>query len=184
MTRSVRMRLVWIALFVFSLTTLTFSQTPSENCQTAAAILRLISDENPRISNNHAQLIATTIVQTSDTANIDPKLIAAIIAVESQFDHRAAHGSSQGLGQLTRATARGVGVSDPFSITQNVQGTTQYFQNLMGFWRNHPQQIKMALASYLTGPARASLTGRSKRYVDRVMRVHTRLVEYEKIAGQ
>ncbi len=180
MTRLVRMSLVWVGLFVFGLSPLTYSQTPSENRVAAAAILRLISDENPRIATNHAQLIASTIVQSSDTANIDPKLIAAIIAVESQFNHRASHGSSQGLGQLTRATARGVGVNDPFSITQNIYGTTRYFQSLMAAWRHHPEQISMALASYLTGPRRAALSGRSKRYVDRVLRVYTQLEIYEK----
>jgi soluble lytic murein transglycosylase-like protein len=169
------------ALGVVFLMTASLTASPEpERTTESAAILKLIVYRNPGINPANAQLITDSIILSGQQASVDTKIIAAIISVESRFNHRAAHGGAEGLGQLTRGTARSMGIQDPFSITQNVTGTTKYFKTLMDTWAKHPQQRDMALASYLTGPRRASLSGRSRRYINAVQVHYDRIVAYQR----
>ncbi|NBV82783.1 lytic transglycosylase domain-containing protein [bacterium] len=156
------------------------ASTPTESI----AIRELIVRRNPRISSENAALISTSLVSTGQQMNVDPKLVAAIMSVESGFNHRAAHGGAMGLGQLMRGTAIRLGISDPFSITQNITATTKYVKIMMDLWQGHPDQTAMALASYLRGPdfvkrSKNPLSGRSKSYVDNVMWHYNRMLTYQ-----
>ena len=147
------------------------------------AIRKLVTRRNPGISSENATLIASSLVDTGTQMGVDPKLVAAIISVESGFNHKAAYHGALGLGQLMRGTALRLGVTDPFSITQNITGTTQYVKNMMDYWAGHPQQTSMALASYLRGPeyvrrSKNPLAGRSEAYINNVMWAYNRILVY------
>ncbi|NBV41414.1 lytic transglycosylase domain-containing protein [bacterium] len=146
------------------------------------AIVTMIRKRNAAVSSPQAQLIAQCIVESGQRQKIDPKLIAAVISVESAFNSRASHGGAMGLGQLMGATARRVGIQDPFSVTQNVEGTTRYIRSLLDAWTGHPQQLGLALASYLVGPNRINpkrgVSGRIHRYVDSVLWHYDRAIVY------
>lgn len=144
---------------------------PSSNY---GAIRQWIRRVNPSVSSDNATLMAQSIIDSAETHGVDPTLITAIISVESQFNHRASHYGALGLGQLMSGTARRVGITDPFSITQNVAGTTKYFKQMMDQWQGNPVQTRLAVASYLRGPdavirVNGVVTSRTRRYIDYVL---------------
>jgi soluble lytic murein transglycosylase-like protein len=97
--------------------------------------------------------ISDSIVFYADKHNIDSALAAALIARESRFNPNAVSPSAaKGLGQLIDSTASNMGVSDPFNIDQNLDGSFKYFRQMLDIWQGHDNQMVMALAGYLTGP--------------------------------
>jgi soluble lytic murein transglycosylase len=80
---------------------------------------------------------------------VPPALVKAVIHAESAFDPRAvSHKGAKGLMQLMPATARSLGVSDPFAAEQNVAGGTRYLRELRERFGNWT----FALAAYNAGP--------------------------------
>jgi len=114
-----------------------------------------IESRRPQLSDTSRNIMVDALMAASDTYGVDPKLVAAVISVESGFDVRAYNHGAIGLGQLMRGTARRLGIEDPYSITQNVDGTTRYVVQMLDTWEDHPQQVPLALTSYLIGPGAA-----------------------------
>lgn len=84
------------------------------------------------------------------TSGISPDLIKAVIQVESGFNPAAVSPKgAQGLMQLMPATARQLGVADPFHPEQNIRGGVAYLKQLLG---QFGQDIRLALAAYNAGP--------------------------------
>ncbi|HEV7890587.1 MAG TPA: transporter substrate-binding domain-containing protein [Pyrinomonadaceae bacterium] len=86
----------------------------------------------------------------------DWRLLASQVYQESRFkpDAKSWAGAS-GLLQLMPATARQVGVRDPFDPEDNVRGATKYLKWLTGFWddriEDEGERLKFILASYNCG---------------------------------
>jgi soluble lytic murein transglycosylase-like protein len=137
------------------LTRFSMDNLPNPRLADEADSLRLsafIEERRPQLSVASRDILVSAILDSADLHGVDPKLVAAVIAVESGFDPRAYNHGAMGLGQLMRGTARNLGVEDPYSITQNVEGTTRYIVQMLDFWDGHPQQVPLALSSYLMGP--------------------------------
>lgn len=104
---------------------------------------------NPRLRPEEADLIARSLLQYSRQFNLDPRLVVALVVVESGFQPRArSRVGAMGLGQLMPATARALGVN-PDDPAQNLYGTIRYLRgNLDRFgWGN----VHLALAAYNAG---------------------------------
>jgi soluble lytic murein transglycosylase-like protein len=128
--------------------------------------------------NNYTQL-APHIDEASQQYGIDPKLIQAVIHVESNFDPQAVSPKgAQGLMQLMPQTARDLQVSDAFSPKENIDGGTRYLRYLMDIYN---QDMSLALAAYNAGPEKVNLHRgippyqETKTYVQRVMQIYNRL---------
>jgi len=103
---------------------------------------------------------------------VPPALVKAVIHAESAFNPRAvSHKGAMGLMQLMPATARSLGVSQPFAAEQNVAGGTRYLRSLrerFGSWT-------IALAAYNAGPDAVTKFGgippyrETQKYVRRVL---------------
>ncbi len=104
---------------------------------------------NPRLPSPDAQVIAQAILGFSRQYNVDPRLVAAVIAVESGFSPTAvSHKGAMGLGQLMPGTAASLGVH-PFDPVQNIYGTVRVLRaNLDRFGWDNPH---LALAAYNAG---------------------------------
>jgi soluble lytic murein transglycosylase-like protein len=103
---------------------------------------------NPRLSSAEARGIAEAILGFGRQYNIDPRLIASLIAVESGFSPTArSHKGAMGLGQLMPATAASLGVQ-AYDPIQNIYGTVRVMRgNLDHFDWN----LNLALAAYNAG---------------------------------
>jgi soluble lytic murein transglycosylase-like protein len=82
--------------------------------------------------------------------NLSPDLVRAVIRAESGFNPRAVSSKgAMGLMQLMPATARELGVSDPFHPGQNIRGGVAYLARLL---TRYDQNLELALAAYNAGP--------------------------------
>jgi hypothetical protein len=80
---------------------------------------------------------------------VSPDLVRAVIGVESEFDQWAVSSKgARGLMQLMPATARRLGVQDPFDSRQNIFGGTQYLRILLDQFAG---DVTLVLAAYNAG---------------------------------
>ena len=84
------------------------------------------------------------------------RLFTALINQESRFNPRAVSPKgAQGLGQLMPATARGLGVQDPFDPAENLNGAARYLTKQLDTFGS----VSLALAAYNAGPSRVEQYG-------------------------
>ena len=109
---------------------------------------------------------------TARQHRVQPALVKAVIAVESNFDATAvSKKGAQGLMQLMPETAVRLGVEDPFQPTQNVRGGTIYLRNMLDRYGD----MERALAAYNAGPSAVDRHGgvppypETRDYVARVL---------------
>jgi soluble lytic murein transglycosylase-like protein len=87
---------------------------------------------------------------------LDPKLVLAVVSVESAFQADAISSrKAQGLMQLIPATAARFGVRDPFNPVDNLRGGMAYLRWLLTRFKG---RVTLALAAYNAGE------GAVKRY--------------------
>jgi len=80
---------------------------------------------------------------------IDPKLVLAVIAVESGFNVRAlSPKNAQGLMQLIPETARRFNVKNAFDPAENIKGGLSYLQWLLAFFKGN---VSLVAAAYNSG---------------------------------
>jgi soluble lytic murein transglycosylase-like protein len=112
---------------------------------------------NPRLTEADAWRLAQSITTYSVRYGLDARLIMAVIAVESNFSATAVSPKgAMGLGQLMPGTASGLGVADPRSPEQNIEGATRLLRghlSRVGAAVQAPswEQIRLALACYNAG---------------------------------
>jgi len=93
--------------------------------------------------------IGSIIMEKSGKHQIDPLLVSAIMAVESDFNPRAVSAKGAvGLMQLMPETAEELGVN-PHNLSQNIEGGTLYIKQMLDKFSG---DLKLALAAYNAGP--------------------------------
>jgi hypothetical protein len=128
---------------------------------------------------NSLSQLTPHIDEASQQYGIDPKLIQAVIHVESNFDPQAlSPKGAQGLMQLMPQTARDLQVSDVFSPKENINGGTRYLRYLLDLFN---QDITLALAAYNAGPEKVNLYRgippyqETRTYVQKVTQIYNQL---------
>ncbi len=126
-----------------------------------AAALAAVSAPDPLVARvtgaGLSPALAQAIRQEAERHGIDPRLVLAIIEVESGWDPEARNGESVGLMQVSPAAMRemvqrGVAGGDLRDPVANVRIGTAYLAWLM---RRYPGDLAMALTAYNQGPSRA-----------------------------
>jgi soluble lytic murein transglycosylase-like protein len=99
---------------------------------------------------SQGRLFDEVIVEHSKMHNIRPDLVRAVVQVESAFNpYAVSPKGAQGLMQLMPATARALGVSNPFNPLDNIRGGVRYLRQLLDRYDNDEV---LALAAYNAGP--------------------------------
>jgi soluble lytic murein transglycosylase-like protein len=89
------------------------------------------------------------VVETSRQYGLDPRLLHAVIAVESGYDARAvSRAGAMGLMQLMPTTARRWGVTNPFDARQNLRGGAGHLRRLLQVFEG---DLRLSLAAYNAG---------------------------------
>ena len=121
----------------------------------------------------HANIIAA-----SQTHQIEPALIKAIIHAESSFRPEViSKVGAIGLMQLMPATAQELGVKKPLQVQQNIDGGTRYLAWLLQKFHGN---IELASAAYNAGPSTVKKYNgvppypETQAYVERVKILHRR----------
>jgi len=117
------------------------------------------------------------IHQMSVEHGLDPKLMDALVRVESAYNPKAvSRKGAMGLMQLMPATARRLGVDDPFDPAQNVRGGMREFARLVNQYRGN---LQFALAAYNAGEGAVSKYRgippyrETRNYVSRILTIYT-----------
>jgi soluble lytic murein transglycosylase-like protein len=93
-----------------------------------------------------------SIDRAAAAEGIDPKLLTAVVWVESNFTPDAvSHAGAIGLAQLMPGTAELLGV-DPYDPEQNLAGGARFLSEMIDRFG----RVDLALAAYNAGPARVA----------------------------
>ncbi|HSO24874.1 MAG TPA: lytic transglycosylase domain-containing protein [Chondromyces sp.] len=117
------------------------------------------------------------VVRVSEERGLDPRLVDALVRVESDYDPQAvSRRGAMGLMQLMPETARRLSVEDPFDPEDNVRGGTRELSRLV---ERYAGNLQLALAAYNAGEgAVAQYKGvppysETRTYVARILSLYT-----------
>lgn len=94
-------------------------------------------------------IIDSHVKEVAVRHGVSPRLVAAMVAVESEFNPRAvSRRGAQGLMQLMPATASDLSVADPFDPRENLEAGVRHLRRLM---KRFDHDLPLVLAAYNAG---------------------------------
>jgi len=124
---------------------------------------------------SHGTPIDILITRAAAQYQVDPALVKAVVAAESNFDaYAVSSAGAMGLMQLMPETAEKMGVRAPFKPSENIHGGVRYLRSMLDRY----QDLSQALAAYNAGPRAVDRYGsippypETEAYVKRVLRFY------------
>jgi soluble lytic murein transglycosylase-like protein len=136
-----------ITLFVGGMTAAAAADTDES---AYASLLRTI---NPHLQVHQSLAYAHSLVADAQRSNLDPRLVVALVTVESDWHPNAvSHSGARGLGQLMPSTAATLRV-DAWDPAQNIRGATTYLRAMLNHYaHNGSNMLPYAIGAYNAGP--------------------------------
>jgi hypothetical protein len=123
--------------------------------------------------------IETWVKLLAPEYGLDPRLILALIAVESDFDpHALSPRNAHGLMQLLPATAKRFSVTDIWDPVENIAGGLAYLRWLMEYYSG---KVRLVLAAYNAGEHAVDRYQKIPPYDETRRYVLNILVKYRKL---
>jgi hypothetical protein len=124
------------------------------------AFMALVRRFNRKLREDQVDEIATAVLTAGYANNMDPRFLAAIIAVESDFDPYCLSSSgAMGLTQLMPFNVKEAGITDPWNITQNITGGARLLRRHLDDYGNRSDATLLAVAAYNAGPGAVRRAG-------------------------
>jgi soluble lytic murein transglycosylase-like protein len=165
--------MAWLAAVVWAI------PAQADGLDRYAAALRAF---DPHLAPSLARRFAVRVVEESDAAGLDARLVVALVAVESSWRIDAhSRAGAHGLGQLMPGTAADLGV-DPRDPNANLHGTIAYLRALLARYAPCADTVELALAAYNAGPGAVDRCdafppfAETRAYVARVLALWRRFV--------
>lgn len=118
--------------------------------------------------------VAPLIAHAEARHRLPTGLLASVVEVESNARvHRISPAGAMGLGQISPATARTLGLTDPFDPADNLDASARYLATQLADFHD----LRLALAAYNAGPGSVvnraiPQNGETPAYVDKVLRAY------------
>lgn len=179
-------RLTWLsrigAVLVLIVSCTTASATAQETSgSTESHYASLLRSINPHLQQHQSLAFARSVLASAERSNLDPRLIMALVTVESAWRPNAvSRVGARGLGQLMPKTAATLHVN-PWDPAQNLRGAASYLRSLIDHFSDRgANTMRYAIGAYNAGPhAVEKYNGippyaETRNYVKRVLHVwHT-----------
>ncbi|TVM15824.1 lytic transglycosylase [Oceanidesulfovibrio indonesiensis] len=137
-------------------------------------VFRDIMRRFPNVKKAEIEAIAR---RYSKIYGLDPKLVTAVIEVESGFrPDVTSHKGAEGLMQIMPATQRDLGVTKPHDPEDNIAGGVRYLRMMLDRF----SRLDLALAAYNAGPGNVEKYGgippfkETQNYVRKVLSLYKR----------
>ena len=148
--------------------------------------MAVVMDRNKGLPAIQAQFIAECVLAYSTHYGVDARLVMALIQHESNFNPQTtSHAGAMGLGQLMPDTAKGLGITNPYDVEQNIYGTVRTLRGHLdrqgALAKDTYDQLVRALAAYNAGPGAVKKYGgvppynETKTYITRVVNTYLKL---------
>jgi soluble lytic murein transglycosylase-like protein len=112
----------------------------------------LVRRYNPRLPEKMVATISSAVLDAAASQNLDPRFLAAVVAVESGFDPYCLSSSgAMGLGQIMPFNLRGLGITNAWDPTQNLRGAARILRNNLNRFAGQPNGTLLAVAAYNAG---------------------------------
>ncbi len=127
-----------------------------------AAFRALAMRTNPRLNSDSADNIASSLLEAAQTHSLDPRFLAAVVQVESQFNpYAVSSAGAMGLGQLMPFNLRPLGVFDAWDPRQNLHGAAKLLRKNLNVYARDPNGTMLAVAAYHAGVGAVNRAGRA-----------------------
>lgn len=124
-----------------------------ENAKTDGDFQKILDKKIEAVKTNEPapkEEIDRLIEEYSAKNNLDKDFVKSVVRHESGFNVNATSKcGAMGLMQLMPATAKGLGVTDPYNPVQNVEGGVKYLKSMLNKYNGN---VILALAAYNAGP--------------------------------
>ena len=133
--------------------TITIDAGDNANDAQMPAYRAMIRRHNSKLRPYQVDAIANALLRAGAENQMDPRFLAAVIAVESDFDiYCRSSSGAMGLGQIMPFNLKEARITNAWDPVQNVFGTARLLRGHLNDFARRPNATLLAVAAYNAGP--------------------------------